>query len=95
MNLSGGTSFKDWVGSGNTGIIGLVNNFVVPVIFAFAFAAFVWGIMNYFFLHVDDEKKRAEGRYFVLWGLIGMVVLFSVWGFVNILLSTLGVAPAA
>lgn len=92
MNLSGGTSFKDWVGSGTTGIIGLLNTVVVPVIFAFAFAAFVWGVVNYFFLSSGDETKRAEGRQFVLWGILGMVVLFSVWGFVNLVLSTLGIA---
>ena len=94
MNLSGGTSFKDYVGNGSTGIIGLLNTVVVPVIFALAFAAFVWGVVSYFFLNAGDEKKREEGRTFVLWGILGMVVLFSVWGFVNLLLSTLGIAPA-
>lgn len=93
VNLSGGTSFKNFIGSGSTGVIGLLNTVVVPVIFAFAFAAFVWGVVNYFFLHGGDETKRAEGRQFAMWGILGMVVLFSVWGFVNILLSTLGIAP--
>lgn len=94
IDLSGGTSFKDYIGSGTTGIVGLLNVVVVPVIFALAFLVFVWGIVNYFFLHGDDETQRDEGRKFVLWGLIGMIVLFSVWGFVNIMLSTLGIAPA-
>ncbi len=89
-----GTSFKDFIGSGSTGIIGVLNTIVVPTIFAFAFAAFVWGVVNYFFLHGNEEGKRKEGRDFVIWGLLGMVVLFSVWGFVNIMLSTLGIAPA-
>jgi hypothetical protein len=88
-------TFAQFIGSGSTGVIGLLNTVVVPVIFAFAFAAFVWGVMNYFFLHGGDETKRTEGRQFVLWGIIGMVVLFSVWGFVNIMLSTLGIAPGA
>ena len=95
MNLSGGTSFKDFIGNGSTGIVGAINTVVVPVIFAFAFAAFVWGVMSYFFIHGNEEGKREEGRKFILWGVIGMVVLFSVWGFVNILLSTLGIAPSA
>jgi Type IV secretion system pilin len=90
MNLSGGTSFKDFIGSGSTGVIGLLNTVVVPTIFAIAFAAFMWGVVKYFFLSSGDEKKRAEGRAFIFWGIIGLVVLFSVWGFVNILLSTLG-----
>lgn len=86
-------TFAQFIGSGSTGVIGLLNVVVVPVIFALAFLVFVWGVINYFFLHSGDEQKRAEGRMFVLWGLLGMVVLFSVWGFVNLLLSTLGFAP--
>ncbi|MFA6519796.1 MAG: hypothetical protein WCT41_03190 [Candidatus Paceibacterota bacterium] len=88
-----GTSLKNFIGDGSSGIIGLLNMVVVPVIFAFAFAAFIWGVVNYFFLHGDEEAKREEGRKFIVWGLIGIVVLFSVWGFVNIVLSTLGIMP--
>ncbi len=88
-------TFKDFVGSGSTGLIGIVNLVIVPVIFSLALAAFVWGAVNYFFLHGDEETKREEGKKFVFWGILGMVVLFSVWGFVNLLLSTLGIAPAA
>lgn len=95
MNLSGGTSFKNYVGNGDTGFIGLLNTVVVPTILALAFLVFVYGVLNYFIFQAGDEKKREEGRAFVLWGLLGMIVLFSVWGFVNLLLSTLGIAPTA
>ena len=88
-------SFKDFVGNGSTGIIGAINTVVIPVILALAFAFFVFGVVNYFFIHGTDEKGREEGRSFILWGLLGMVVLFSVWGLVNLLLSTLGIAPSA
>lgn len=89
-----GTTFRNYIGNGTTGIIGLLNTVVVPVIFALAFAAFIWGVVNYFFLNGGDEKKRAEGRSFIFWGIIGIVILFSVWGFVNLLLSTLGIMPS-
>lgn len=89
-----GTSFKDFVGSGSDGLIGAINTIVIPVITALVFCVFVWGVVSYFFLHGDDEGKRAEGRQFIFWGILGMAVLFSVWGFVNLLLSTLGIAPA-
>lgn len=95
MNLGGGTSFKDFVGAGTTGIIGVLNTVVVPTIFTLAFLVFIWGVVNYFFIHGGEETKREEGRKFILWGIIGMAVLFSVWGIVNILLSTLGIAPVA
>ncbi|MDO8623874.1 MAG: hypothetical protein Q7R54_00785 [bacterium] len=83
-------SFKLWVDSLVVG----VNSVVIPVLFALAFAAFVWGILKYFFLHPDSEDDRRKGREFVLWGLLGMVLLFSVWGVVYILLDTLGIRPA-
>jgi hypothetical protein len=88
-------TFAQFVGNGTTGIIGAINTVVIPFIIALAFFVFIWGVINYFFLNSGNEEKRAEGRQFVLWGILGMVMLFSVWGFVNIMLSTLGIAPAA
>jgi hypothetical protein len=90
-----GTTFRQFIGDGSTGIIGLLNTIVVPVIFALAFLVFIWGVVNYFFFSEADESKLAAGRQFILWGIIGMVVLFSVWGLVNLLLSTLGITPSA
>jgi len=86
-------TFAQFVGNGSTGIIGFINVVLVPLIGALIFLIFIWGVVNYFFLHGEDEKKREEGRHFILWGLIGIIVYFSVWGFVNMLLSTLGITP--
>ncbi len=88
-------TFAQFVGNSSTGIIGVLNTVVVPLIIALAFVAFVWGIVNYFFINGEDDTKRAEGRQFILWGILGIVVLFSVWGLVNIALSTLGIVPGA
>lgn len=85
-------TFAQFVGSGSTGIVGALNTIVVPVIFALAFAVFIWGIFKYFFFDGVNGEKREEGRSFAIWGVLGMVVLFSVWGVVNILLSTLGIS---
>lgn len=87
------TTIAQFIGSGSEGIIGVINTVVVPLIVAFSFAAFVYGVVQYFFINGDNETKREEGKQFVLWGLIAMAIMFSVWGFVSILLSTLGIAP--
>lgn len=86
-------TFRNFIGGGSDGIIGAINTIVVPTILALAFAVFVWGVVSHFFINGDDEGKRETGRQFIFWGILGMMVLFSVWGFVNLLLSTLGVAP--
>ncbi|MBU6388676.1 hypothetical protein KGQ72_02300 [Patescibacteria group bacterium] len=71
------------------GIKNLINDVLVPVLFALAFIVFLWGVYKYFILGAADEKSRADGRQFVLWGIIGFVVITAVWGFVNIVKDTL------
>lgn len=85
-------TFRQLIGEGSTGVIGVLNTIAVPVIFTLAAFVFVWGVLKYFFWHGGNEEKRAEGRQFVLWGILGMVLMFSVWGVVNMLLSTLGLS---
>lgn len=63
---------------------------VVPVIFAIAFLIFIWGVFQYFIAGAASEEKRDQGKQFVMWGLIGFVVMVSVWGLVNLLANTLG-----
>lgn len=73
----------------------LVNEDIVPLgdtiislFFALAFVFFLIGVARYFFSG-QDEESRDKGKQFALWGLIGLVVMFSVWGFVKLLLSIL------
>ncbi len=89
-------TFAQFVGQGgqnSSGVIGALNSIVVPVIITLAFLVFIWGVIKYFFINGDNEEQRAEGRSFILWGLLGLVLIFAIWGVVRILLSTLGIAP--
>jgi zinc transporter ZupT len=71
-------------------LISLINNTVVPVIFAVTFLAFLYGVLKFFFINVDDSKGRESGKLFIMWGLIGMAVMLSVWGLVRIIVNTFG-----
>jgi heme/copper-type cytochrome/quinol oxidase subunit 4 len=71
-----------------TNIINFFNNSVIPLIYALAFVFFLIGIVRYFFIE-GGEEGQTKGKQFVLYGLIGLVVLFSVWGILNIMLATL------
>ncbi len=90
IDTSGGVTFAQFIGKGSTGIVGLLNTIVVPLIFAAAVAVFIWGVVQYLVLSQGNETKLAEGRQFILWGLLGMVVILAVWGIVSLLISTLG-----
>lgn len=60
---------------------------VIPFIVGLAIFVILWGIFNYI-AHSAEEEKRAEARQFVLWGIIGVFFMLSIWGFVNILLNS-------
>jgi hypothetical protein len=63
---------------------------VVPFLFTLATAAFIWGIIQYF-LNPDNEEKRKKGKEYLLWGVIGLFVMISIWGLVGVLSNTFGV----
>lgn len=74
-------------------IISIINGILVPVLLAIAFFTFMWGVYKYFILGATSETERTTGREFILWGVIGFVVIFSVWGLVGMVGSTLGLSP--
>ena len=76
-----------------TSIVYVINSIFVPVLFAVAFLTFLWGVYKYFILGADNDTERATGRQFVLWGIIGFVVILSVWALVGIVATTFGLSP--
>lgn len=70
-------------------IIAFINNFLVPLIFALAFAFFLFGMFRFFFVKGADAKAREEGRKLILWSVIAFAVMISIWGLVNLLRGSL------
>jgi hypothetical protein len=73
-----------------TNIVQFINDILVPLIFAIAFLVFIWGVFNYFIFGAGDEGKRETGKSYMLYGIIGFVVMVSVWGIVNLLAGGFG-----
>lgn len=70
-------------------IINFINGIVVPAAFGVALLLFVYGIFRLYILDsADDERKRA--RQYVLWAVIGLVVVVSVWGITSLIAGGLG-----
>ncbi len=79
----------------NVFLASVVDQIINPVILllaASAFVVFVWGAFE-FVVHAGDEGKREEGRKAILWGLIGLVIIFGAYGIINLALGTFGIAP--
>lgn len=83
-------SLNRTLGSSINDFIGFLNDSVVPLIFAIAFIVFIWYVFTHFIAGAADEEKLSKGRQFVLWAVIGFFVMFSIWGLVNIAVSSVG-----
>jgi hypothetical protein len=60
---------------------------LIPVAFGLAVLAFFWGVAKYI-LQAGNPKVREQGRQLMVWGVIALFVIASVWGLVNLLSTT-------
>ena len=67
-------------------ITGLFNA-IIPVIVALALLVFFWGVSK-LILYADNEQKRREGINTIVWGLVALFVIVSVWGLVFVFTQT-------
>lgn len=71
-------------------IVAFMNETLVPLVFAVAFLVFIYGVFKYFILGGSNEDKRKEGQQLMLWGIIGFVIMVSLWGIVNLVANGFG-----
>jgi 4-hydroxybenzoate polyprenyltransferase len=58
------------------------------LLFALAIVYFLYGVMV-FIRNADAPEKRAEGFQHIIWGLIGLFIMVSAVGIINIILGTI------
>jgi hypothetical protein len=63
-------------------------NPAILVIFAAGFFLFLWGLVQ--FLWKLDEGAQSSGKQHMLWGIVGMFIMVSVYGIINLIDSTFG-----
>jgi len=55
-----------------------------------ALLGFLWGVLKYI-ANGANPSARQEGRKFMLYGLLSLLVMVSLWGFVGLLSRTVGI----
>lgn len=68
-------------------VITEIVNPIILLLSAAAFVLFIWGVFE-FIANAGDETKRTEGKRAIMWGLVGLVIIFGVYGIINIALGT-------
>jgi len=80
--LAGAVTFLD--------TLNLINRFLnalVPMIITLAIIWFFWGLARYL-MSIGDEGKRGEAIQTMIWGIVAIFVMVSIWGIIKLLQST-------
>lgn len=59
------------------------------VLFVAALVVFLWGIFQYV-RQSDNDAQRSIGRQHIMWGLVGLFIMFGVYGILNLICNTIG-----
>ena len=63
---------------------------LIPVIIALGILLFIWGLVK-FIMASGDEEAAAEGKRLMIWGVIALFVIVTVWGLVALLNQLTGI----
>jgi len=72
-----------------------LNDYVIPFIIAIAVLFLLWGLLKSFIIGGASEESRDEGKKIALWGIVALVLILSLWGITNALVSTFGIGGGA
>lgn len=60
-----------------------IGNALIPIFISFAVIYLVYAIVVY--IIAGDEDKKKEGKTMVIYGIIGLFLILSIWGLVGLL----------
>jgi len=65
-----------------------LGNMFTYILIALAVIFIIWNVVMYLIKGGSDEAARSKAASSILWGVVGLFVILSIWGLVNILLNT-------
>lgn len=77
------SSFKEFVDS----VVGIISRTLIPLLILAGVAVFTWSLAL-FVLRSDNAAERAKARQYMIWSIIGLTLVFSVWGVSRVLRNT-------
>lgn len=67
-----------------------INEFIInPILYllmAAAFIYFIWGVVK-FIGSKDDSEGVSDGKKHILWGLVGLAIIISVFGIIRVIVN--------
>lgn len=68
----------------------VIINPLIVFLFALAMVYFIYGLARYL-LSPDNEEVRKTSKQHMLWGIVGMFIMISVFGILSLIMNTFGI----
>ncbi len=65
-----------------------IGNVVIQLLIAFAVIYIIFNVIRFIMVGSDKPEDRTAIRGSILWGIVGLFVILSIWGLVRILTNT-------
>lgn len=73
-------------GQGLAGVLDVISSLIstaVPIVISLAVLYFLWGLATYLL-----RQEKEAGKEMMVWGIIALFIMVSIWGLVNLLKDT-------
>lgn len=70
--------------------LSLVNKTLLPLAVSTALLVFIWGLVR-FLAKGGDTKATEEGRNIMVWGVLALFVMVSIWGILRFIQGNLNI----
>lgn len=65
----------------------IVSDILIPLVFTLALLFFFWGVAKYIW---SEGQGKDDGRKIMIWGVVALAVMTSIWGIITFLSTELG-----
>lgn len=67
-------------------------NPIIVFMMALALLVFIWGIVEFLMNQGGGEEKAVmDGKRHIFWGLVGLLIMVSVFGIMRLIINTFGI----
>ena len=70
--------------------VGNLIDIALPIVVAIGLLAFFWGLVKFIFAAGNEDAKK-DGQRLMIWGLVALFVMVSVWGLVQFIGNALDI----
>lgn len=72
----------------------IIINPIIRLVFVVATIVFFWGIVEFINSETSDSK-REKGKKKLVYGILGMLIMFGAYGIIRVILNSFGISGPA